>query len=445
LTASPLKTILKTSLPAVIDLSSQTIMWTVEAILIGKLSAAALAGHSMAIQLLMVFFAVLLTFVVGASLIINRHLGAKDIYQANHIFGQAMMLGIIMAVIFSLIWYFGAIHLFKFIKENGAASAQAAGIIYLRTVAIFAPMFITGFVALGIIRAVGDTRYSMVINISINSLNLILSPILIFGLFGLPRLEVKGAALAVGISHSFGLLAIFILLRSRRLQLFLSFKELTRPRLESFKQLFKVGIPTTVEQLTWALGQLVVTSYAGSIYVTVLTTHAIFIRIQAILSMIYMGFGLSAMSTMGKNLGASQNVLAERMAKTAHRVVAIIVFIIVILMVVFSKILISVFTTDPATVALGQKVMIIFAMTQIPKALSNVLAGNLRGIGELKWLMWTTIIFVLVFEISLNYVAAFILGFGLYGIWGIQCMDESIRFGLGYWRFHRGSWRVRNY
>ncbi|MBN2410513.1 MATE family efflux transporter [candidate division KSB1 bacterium] len=441
--ASPLKTILKTSLPAVIDLSSQTIMWTVEAILIGKLSAAALAGHSMAIQVIMVFIAVLLTFVVGASLIINRHLGAKDLKQANHIFSQAMMLGIIMAVIFSLIWYFGAIHIFKFIKENGAASAQAAGMIYLRTVSMFAPLFITGFVALGIIRAVGDTRYSMIINISINTLNLILSPILIFGLFGMPRLEVKGAALAVGISHSVGFIATFTLLRSHRLQVFLSLKEMTRPCLESFKQLFRVGIPTTIEQLTWALGQLVVTGYAASIYVTVLSTHAVFVRIQAILSMIYMGFGLSAMSTMGKNLGASQNVLAERMAKTAHRVVAIFVMFVVFLMVIFSKFLISVFTTDPATVALGQKAMIVFAMAQIPKAMSNVLAGNLRGIGELKWLMWTTIIFVLVFEISINYVAAFILGLGLYGIWGVQCLDESIRFGLSYWRFHRGTWRVR--
>lgn len=444
MTASPLKTILKTSLPAVIDLSSQTVMWTIEAIFIGKLSGAALAGHSMAIQVILVFFAVLLTFVVGSSLIINRHLGAKDHYQANHIFGQAMIMTVIMAIAFSLIWYFGAIHLFKFIKENGVASAQDAGITYLRTVAVFAPLLITNFVALGIIRAVGDTRYSMIINISINSLNFVISPILIFGLFGLPRLEVKGAALAVGIAHSLGFFATFILLRSRKLQLFLSFKELMRPRLASFKELFKVGIPTTVEQLTWALGQLVVTGYAGSVYVTVLTTHAVFVRIQSILSMVYMGFGLAAMSNMGQNLGAAQNQLAEKMAKTAHRVMAFFVFLIVITMIFFSKAIIHVFTTDPQTVALGVKAIKIFALAQIPKALSNVLAGSMRGIGELKWLMWTTIIFVLIFEIGINYVMVFTVGLGLYGIWGVQFTDESIRLFLNYWRFHRGAWRVKN-
>lgn len=441
---SPIKTILKTSLPAVIDLSSQTLMFTIEAIFIGKLSGAALAGHTMAIQVIMVFFAVLLTFVVGASLIINRQLGAGEDFQANHIFGQAMMMGIIMALAFALIWHSGAIYLFKLIKEGGQSSAQAAGVTYLQTISYFAPLLITNFVALGIIRAVGDTHYSMFVNIFLNGVNLILSPLLIFGLFGFPRLEVKGAALAAGISHSVGFLISFYLVRSHRLQLFLSFREIAKPRWASFKQLFRVGLPTTVEQLTWALGQLVVTSYVAGIGVTTLTTHAVFIRIQAVLSMVYMGFALTAMSTMGKNLGADENALAEKMAHTAHRVMAVFVFMIVVIMMLFSKILIIVFTTDPAAVALGQKVIFVFAIAQIPKAMSNVLAGNMRGIGDLKWLMWMTIIFVITFEVGFNYVAVFILGWGLYGVWGIQTADESIRLGINYWRFKKGNWRVKN-
>jgi len=418
-------------------------MWTIEAIFIGKLSAAALAGVSMAIQIILVFFAVLLTFVVGASLIINRHLGAEQRYQANHIFGQAMMIGVFMALIFGFVWYTGAIHIFKLIKEAGTGSAQAAGITYLRTVAIFAPLLITNFVAVGIIRAVGDTKYSMFINVLINSINLVLSPLLIFGWLGCPRLEVKGSALAVGIAHSIGFIITGVLLRSRKLQLFLSFREMSRPRWNSFKELFKTGLPTTVEQLTWALGQLVVTGYAAGIYVTVLTTHAILIRIQAVLSMVYMGFGLAAMSHMGKNLGASENALAEHTAKIAHRIMAVFVMVIVLVMITFSKALIHIFTTDPQTVALGRRVIYIFAFAQIPKALNNVLAGNLRGIGEVNWLMWTTIVFVILFEIGFNWIAAFTLGWGLYGIWSIQTMDETVRLGLNYYRFGGGSWRAK--
>jgi Na+-driven multidrug efflux pump len=65
----------------------------------------------------------------------------------------------------------------------------------------------------------------------------------------------------------------------------------------------------------------------------------------------------------------------------------------------------------------------------------------MRGTGDLKWLMWTTIVFVLVFEVGLNYISAFILGFGLYGIWGVQTLDETLRTTLNYVRFRRGKWR----
>lgn len=441
---SPIKTVLKTSLPAVVDLSSQTIMWTIEAILIGRISASAFAGVGMAIQTMMVFFAALLTFVVGASLIINRHLGADNHWQANHIFGQAMMLGILMSVVFGILWYSGAIHIFKLIEEGESGLAQQAGVTYLRTVALFAPLIITNFVAVGIIRAVGDTQYSMLVNILVNGLNFLLAPLMIFGWLIFPRLEVFGAGLAVGISHSVGFLLTFYLLRSRRLQLFLSFRELTRPRWSSFKMLFRTGLPTTIEQLTWSLGQLVVTSYAAGIYVVVLSTHTVFVRIQAVLSMVYMGFSLAAMTLMGKNLGAADSVLAYRVARTAHRVMITFVIIIVCCLIGFSKLIIQVFTTDPETVALGQKAIYVFALAQIPKAINNVLSGNMRGTGDLKWLMWTTIVFVLVFEIGLNYVSAFILGFGLYGIWGVQTLDESLRIILNYWRFHGGKWRLIN-
>jgi putative MATE family efflux protein len=439
--STPIATILKTSLPAVIDLSSQTIMWTIEAIFIGRLSAEAFAGVGMAIQIVVVFLSLLLTFVMGASIIINRHIGARDFIQANHIFGQAMMIGILMSFIFALIWYSGAIHLFKLIEEGGSGLARNAGVTYLRTLSFFAPLLITNFIAVGIIRSIGDTRHSMTINVLINSINLVLCPTLVFGWFGMPRLEVRGAALAVGIAHSIGFFLTFYLLRRRKVSIFLSFRELAKPNWASFKLLFNSGWPTTVEQLTWALGQLVVTGFAARIGIIVLSTQTLFVRIQSVLSMIYMGFSLAAMSIMGKNLGAEDSALAFRMARTAHRVMGVFIVIIVAAMVLFSRQLISVFSTDPEVLELGRMAMYFFAFAQIPKALNNVISGNLRGVGDLNWLMWLTVAFVVVFEIGLNWMAAFLLGWSLYGIWGIQSLDETIRFGLNYLRFAGGSWR----
>ncbi|MFQ5707004.1 MAG: MATE family efflux transporter [bacterium] len=424
-----------------IDLSSQTFMWTIEAILIGKISAAAFGGVGMAVQVIIVVLTVLLTFIVGSSIIITRYLGANNQWEANHILGQALMMGIFMAVVIALVWYFGATHIFKLIKEGGS-EAREAGIVYLKTVALFAPVVLTNFVALGIVRGAGDTRNAMIINLSVNSVNLILAPIFIFGLLGFPRLEVRGAALAMGTAHSLGFCATLYLLRSRKSVLFLSFRELTTPNLRTFKRLFKAGIPTTIEQLVWSLGQLVVTGYAAVLGITVLAAHQVFLRIQAILSMFYLGFGLGAMTLMGKNLGAEQRQMAEKTASTASKVVFVFSCCVFLLMVIFSRLLVTVFTSDPHVVKLGSVVIMVFAVVQIPKAMDGVLMGNLRGAGDLKWLMWLTIVSVLILEIGLNWVFVFVFGYSLMALWLVHLVDESVRTFINYRRLKSGKWNI---
>ncbi|MFQ5674640.1 MAG: MATE family efflux transporter [bacterium] len=438
---SPLINVLRTSLPAVIDLTSSTFMWTFEAILIGKISAAAFGGHGMAIQIIVVVLTVLLTFIVGSSVIINRYLGAGNRWEANHILGQALILGIGMAVLISLLWFFGAPLIFKLIRESGSG-AREAGIIYLKTVAMFGPLVLTNFVALGILRGAGETRFAMVINLSIVTLNAILAPCLIFGLAGLPRLEVRGAALAMGISHSAGFFGTLYLLRSRKSALFLSFRELTTPNYKTFKRLFKTGVPTTIEQLVWASGQLVVSGYAAMIGITVLATHQVFLRIQAILSMFYLGFSLGTMTLVGKNLGADDRKTALKTAFTANWVVFVFAFLIFAILAILGKPLIAVFTSEPEVVQLGSSVILIFALVQIPKAIDGVLIGTLRGVGDLKWLMWMTIASVLFLEIGLNWTLVFILDYSLIALWSVHLGDEVLRSLINFFRFRGGRWKV---
>lgn len=438
---APLKTILKTSLPAVIDLSSQTILFTVEAIFIGRIGYAALAGQGMAIQLVLSFLAILITFIIGSSLIIVRHLGANENYEANHIFGQAMMMTIIMSIIFSLTWYFGGVYLFRLIKEGADTAAQAAGMSYLRIVSLFAPLIITNFVAVGIIRGAGDTHLSMIVNVTINSINLILAPLLIFGWFGFPRWEVEGAAIALGTSHSIGFVLTLFLLRTRKSVLYLSFKELAKPNFQSFKRLIKTGLPTTVEQFTWSVGLLIVSLYAARLGAYTLTAHIIFLRLQNILSMAYTGLGLAAMTLMGKNIGASNLKLAEKTAKTFNHVGFATALFISIILITFSESIMRIFTTETMVIEKGSLAIIIFAIVQIPKAVDGVIIGNLRGAGDIRWIMWMTIIGVISFEIGLNWLAVFMMNLDLIGLWLVHLIDECMRLAVNYWRFKGDRWK----
>lgn len=83
----------------------------------------------------------------------------------------------------------------------------------------------------------------------------------------------------------------------------------------------------------------------------------------------------------------------------------------------------------------------LFALVQIPKAVDGVLMGNLRGAGDLKWLMWITIISVFIFEISLNWMIAFVFNLSLWGLWLMHTADETLRLVLNYWRYRGGKWK----
>lgn len=438
---SPLKDILKTSLPAVVDLSSQTITWLIEAIFIGHLSAAALAGVGISLQIVLLTFAILLTFVMGASIIILRYLGANDSWNANHVLGKALMMGTVMSIIIGLVWYFGGTQVMLLIKEEEAVARQF-GSEWLRTASFFAPIFVVNFIALGIMRMAGDTLITMKINLVTNVIHIILLPLLIFGNFGFPRLEATGAALSVGIGHTIGFAFTIYFLRSRKSVLFLSFKEYTTPDLQTFKRLFKLGLPTTIEQLVWAVGQLILSFYAARMGIIPLAVHQVFLRIQSVLSMAFQGFGLASMTLVGKNLGAEDEKQALHTGKLAGRIALIASILVATILIIFQKSVLAAFTANQDVIRYGQGVIYALAILQIPKAVNIVFSGNLRGGADLAWLMWLSVVSVILFETIGGYILSNILYMGLIGLWAIQIFDETIRFTLNYFRFKGKKWKI---
>ena len=435
-----LSEILKTSLPAVIDLSSQTFTWLIEAILIGNLATAALAGVGIAQQIILLTFSILLTFVVGSSIIVARYLGAGDTWNANHVLGQSLIIGVAFSIVISLIWYFGAPLLFGLIRED-EPTASIYGIRYITTIAWFAPLIITNFIALGIMRGIGDTMWSMKINVTVQIINLTLDALLIFGLFGFPRLETMGAGLAVGIAHSLGFFMTMTLLRSRRASLFLAVMEITRPNYKTFKKLIKMGIPTTVEQLVWSIGQLIISIYAGWLGIVVLATHQVYIRIQSVIIMIFFGFGLGSMAIVGKKLGARDIRQAKRTGMITGGVGLVASIIIAVVLYLAATPIVSVFSDDPAVIDLATSLFFILAIIQIPKGVNIVFSGTLRGSADLNWLMWLAIITVVLYDILGAWFMAVYWGIGLAGFWIVQGIDESTRLVLNFWRFNREKWK----
>jgi putative MATE family efflux protein len=435
-----LKQVVKTSFPAVIDLSSQTITWLIEAIFIGQLSAAALAGVGIAQQFIVLTFSILLTFVVGSSIIIVRYLGSEDRWNANHVLGQALFIGIILSVLIGLIWYFAVPLLFHLIKEEGAV-ARGYGIVYIKTVACFAPFIITNFIALGVLRGVGDTMLTMTISLIVNITNIVLDALLIFGWLGFPRLETFGAALGVGIAHTIGFCITMTFLRNRKSSLFLALIEIATPRMSTVKKLFKMGVPTTIEQFVWSIGQIVLSFFAARISVNALAAHQVMVRIQSVLAMVNWGFAVAGMTLVGKNIGAKDYAEARKSGQLIGLIAGLNAIVLASILWGFDTSVFSAFTNNTEVINLCKSLIIAFAILQVPKAINTSYAGNLRGAADLNWLMWLAVGAVIINEITGAYLLNFVFGLQLIGLWIIQIVDESGRLILNYWRFNKNEWK----
>jgi putative MATE family efflux protein len=339
-----------------------------------------------------------------------------------------------------LFWYFLVPLLFHLIKEEGAV-ARSYGITYIKTVACFSPLIVTNFIALGILRGVGDTMLTMTISLIVNGLNIILDSVLIFGWLGFPRLETFGAALAVGIAHSVGFIITLTFLRNRKSSLFLPVMEITSPRISTFKQLFKMGVPTTIEQFVWSIGQIVLSFFAARINVNALAAHQVMVRIQSVLAMINWGFAVAGMTLVGKNIGANELAEARKSGQLVGFVSLINALIVALLVWLLDDLIFAAFTSNSDVIILCKTIIIAFVLLQMPKAMNTSYAGNLRGAADLNWLMWLAVVSVILNEIIGAYVLTFAFGLGLIGLWIIQIIDESGRLVLNYWRFNKGEFK----
>jgi Na+-driven multidrug efflux pump len=85
---------------------------------------------------------------------------------------------------------------------------------------------------------------------------------------------------------------------------------------------------------------------------------------------------------------------------------------------------------------------VVFSLVQVPKAMNTVIAGSLRGAGDIQWIMWVNLFAVLFFEVGFNWVGAFLFKWGLLGIWSIQGLDEIVKSSINYFRFRCGKWKL---
>ena len=441
--------ILRTSVPILVELSAQIVMWTLETNLMSRVPRSAMARFypgvgatgvdaftavGNVIQIIILTCTVALIFIFGSTIVINRLLGAGKREEANHVLGQSLFTTLFAAVGVAAVWYFLGSSIFRVVLGTSPA-VTAVALDYFRTLAPFAPFIIMNFVAIGIVRGAGDTHLSMITGLLVNFLHLVLAVMLIFGISVFPQLGVRGSALAAGIAHTTGFLFTFsVILRGRSVLTF-SWRDLRSIRRDTVATIVKTGAPITLEQLAWMTGMTIIVGFSHRLGAAAAAAHIIALTLQRLFSVLYQSFGIGALTLVGRRFGAGDHEEARKIAYLFAWLVGGFVVCIAGATFFLARPFVHLFTSEPEVVSVCEKVLKVVAVIQIPKALSYVYTFSLRGIGENRFPLYLSLVGVVAIELVLGFNLAFTLGLSLVGIWMAAGIDESLKLLIAAKRF----------
>ena len=351
-------------------------------------------------------------FGVGLNAVIAFYLGAGDYKKAD----MAASQGITLSVIHSVILTIGSIAVMPVFLGmfTSSASILELGLQYSRIAFAFTPVIIFNLIFEKIFQAVGNMKVSMIGLMTGCVANIILDPILIFGLGPFPVMGIHGAALATGMGQALTLIYYLTVYIRRPIQVRIrrSCLRLTR---QMAARLYAIGVPAT---LNLALPSVLISALNGilaaysGVYILVL---GIYYKLQTFLYLPANGFVQAMRPLIGYNYGAGEHKRVSQIYRIVLAMTSGIMLAGTVICLVIPGWLMGLFTHTPETVAAGETALRVISAGFLVSSVSVTSSGALEGLGKGT----PSLIISLCRYLVLIIPAAFILSriFGPVGVW----------------------------
>ena len=432
--------------PSLVELILTQLTSMADQIMVGRLPGqegiAALAAVGLASQPKFLLMTMIQAMNVGATAMVARFRGQQDRGGANRVFKHAMILNLIMSALFMGVGLFLCEPMIRFMGGSGiSGETLGLGVDYMRIQLYgFIPLCLSITVTAAL-RGIGDTRTPMLYNTLANVINLVFNYIMIYGHFGVPKMGVAGASWATVIGQTTAFFIAMAVALGRKHYVFLDLKERFVFDRRLMSRVVGIGIPSMVEQLFLRAGVIIYTIQVTGLGDTVYATHQVCMSVQALTFMMGQAFATAATTLMGQSIGKRRyDMSAVYMRKTRDLGIASS-FVLMVLMVLFSRQIIGLFKNDPAIVDMGAPILILLAASQPLQADQFIVAGGLRGAGDTRF----PAVVMAVTVLGVRSILAIVLinGFhlGLWGAWIALIADQCLRTVLMAVRYRNGKWK----
>ncbi|SKA85447.1 putative efflux protein, MATE family [Clostridium sp. USBA 49] len=398
----PWKRIVEFAIPMLIGNIAQQFYNTADSIIVGKYvgdnALAAVGSASPILNLLLVLFVGIST---GAGIMVAQYFGAKDRKKLSHTIGICISLTAIASIIIMIIGPIVTRPLLSFLNTPSTIINWCADylIIYFIGIAGFAYYNILS----GVLRGLGDSISALVFLLISTVLNVGLDIWFVAGF----NMGVAGVALATVIAQGVSAVLCIIKLVKMSNTFDLSLKMLKLDKKYTIR-LIKLGLPSGLTQAIFSLAMIVVQSLTNSFGEMVIAASVIVMRVDGFAMMPNFTFGSAMTTYAGQNIGAKKIDRVYKGTKDGTIIAVGVSTFITILILIFGKYLMRVFTDTAELVDLSMHMMRILALGYIAVAVTQSLSGVMRGAGDTMTPMWISLITTVVLRVPTAYGIAYL-------------------------------------
>jgi putative MATE family efflux protein len=434
------RAILLLSIPMMLEMAMESVFAVVAVFFVKRLGATAAATVGLTEALLTLLYALAIGLSMGATAMVARRVGEKDMPAAAIAAVQAIGLGIVIAAVVGV---FGGLGAHRLLVLMGASSEiVAVGTGYTRIMFATNIVIFLLFLINAVFRGAGDPSMAMRTLWIANLINIVLDPCLIFGLGPFPELGLTGAAVATTIGRGTGVLYQLRALGRGKSRLAISATDLVLVP-SVMMRLFRVSafgiFQFLVSTASWVGLVRIISSFGD----TALAGYTVAIRILVFFFLPAWGMSNAAATLVGQNLGAGKPDRAEKSVWMTAGYNMAFLGSVGLVFIAFAEPLIGMFTSDPAVASVGVNCLRIVSYGYVFYALGMVVVQAFNGAGDTVTPTLINIFCFWLFQIPLAYLLAHPLGFGPNGVFVAIAVAESVMAVVATLLFRRGSWKER--
>lgn len=434
------KAIFLLSVPMVLEMLMESLFAVVDIYFVSKIGEEAIATVGLTESVMTIIYAIGVGLSMATTAIVSRRIGEKNNEEAANSALQSIIVAITISIIISVLGILFSIDLLRLMGASEIIINEHSGYMTIMLGGNATIMLL--FIINSVFRSAGDAIISLKVLWLANIINIILDPILIFGIGPIPAFGVEGAAIATNLGRGIAISYQFYNLIKGKGKI--KFKQI-KLRLDwgIIKNLFKLSIGGMSQNIiatsSW-IGLMRIVSLYGS---AALAGYTIALRIVIFTLLPSLGFANAASTLVGQNLGARKPERAEKSVKLISKLSAITMGIIGLLLFISAEFIIDFFVDGIDVLTLGTESLRILSYGFVFYAIGMVLIHTFNGAGDTFTPTYINIFCYWILELPLAYILAIILDFKANGVFYAILISEAVMTIISYIIFRIGKWKTR--